>query len=143
MTQFVLSHNPQISTQVLQILDASELASGLAEQGLKGFTVQALQHPHWKVRVDSDLAPEELANVVLQAWRNYRQSGGLQSDFTIIALGGRKDGATTPNSLLKTGAWGVDVVETDRPSEFLGSINWDGLKSGRPADAILEIYNKP
>ena len=90
-----------------------------------------------------DLAPEELANVVLEAWRNYRQSGGLQSDFTIIALGGRKDGATTPNSLLKTGAWGVDVVETDRPSEFLGSINWDGLKSGRPADAILEIYNKP
>ena len=140
MTQFVLSHNPQISTQVLPILDASELASGLAEQGLKVFTVQALQHPHWKVRVDSDLAPEELANVVLQAWRNYRQSGGLRSDFTIIALGGRKDGATTPNSLLKTGAWGVDVVETADKSAFLKAINWEMLKASRDSNNVFEVY---
>ena len=143
MTQFVLSHNPQISTQVLPILDASELASGLAEQGFKGFTVQALQHPHWKVRVDSDLDPESLAQTLLQAWRRFRESNGVQTDFTILALGGRKDGVATSNSLLQTGSWGVDVVETDRPSEFLGSINWEGLKSGRPADAIFEIHDAP
>ena len=80
---------------------------------------------------------------LLQAWRRFRESNGVQTDFTILALGGRKDGVAMSNSLLLTGSWGVDVVETDRPSEFLGSINWEGLKSGRPADAIFEIHDAP
>ena len=110
---------------------------------MQGVNVSALQHPHWKVRVDSDLDPESLAQTLLQAWRRFRESNGVQTDFTILALGGRKDGVATSNSLLQTGSWGVDVVETDRPSEFLGSINWEGLKSGRPADAIFEIHDAP
>ena len=143
MTQFVLSHNPQVASQSLPVMSASELANGLSDQGMQGVNVSALQHPHWKVRVDSDLDPESLAQTLLQAWRRFRESNGVQTDFTILALGGRKDGVAMSNSLLQTGSWGVDVVETDRPSEFLGSINWEGLKSGRPADAIFEIYNAP
>ena len=140
MTQFVLSHNPQVASQSLPVMSASELANGLSDQGMN---VSALQHPHWKVRVDSDLDPESLAQTLLRAWRRFRESNGVQTDFTILALGGRKDGVAMSNSLLQTGSWGVDVVETDRPSEFLGSINWEGLKSGRPADAIFEIHDAP
>ena len=143
MTQFVLSHNPQVASQSLPVMSASELANGLSDQGMQGVNVSALQHPHWKVRVDSDLDPESLAQTLLQAWRRFRESNGVQTDFTILALGGRKDGVATSNSLLQTGSWGVDVVETDRPSEFLGSINWEGLKTGRPADAIFEIHDAP
>ena len=124
-------------------MSASELANGLSNQGMQGVNVSALQHPHWKVLIDSDLDPESLAQTLLQAWRRFRESNGVQTDFTILALGGRKDGVAMSNSLLQTGSWGVDVVETDRPSEFLGSINWEGLKSGRPADAIFEIHDAP
>ena len=143
MTQFVLSHNPQVASRSLPVMSASELANGLSDQGMQGVNVSALQHPHWKVRVDSDLDPESLAQTLLQAWRRFRESNGVQTDFTILALGGRKDGVAMSNSLLQTGSWGVDVVETDRPSEFLGNINWEGLKSGRPADAIFEIHDAP
>jgi hypothetical protein len=143
MTQFVLSHNPQVSSQSLLVLQATELAGGLSEQAMQGVSIDVLQHPHWKVRVTSDVSPEELAQTVLKAWRRFRIRQGGPTDFTILALGGRKDGLATPNSLLQVGSWGVDVVETDQPSEFLANINWEGLKSGRPADAILEIYNFP
>ena len=143
MTQFVLSHNPQVTSQSLPVLSTTELAAGLSEQQMQDVNLDVLQHPHWKVKVTSDLPPEELAQRVLQAWREFRIRQGISSDFTIVALGGRKDGSAVPNSLLQVGAWGVDVVETEQPSEFLASINWEGLKSGRPADAILEIYNLP
>ena len=86
---------------------------------------------------------DELAAAILQAWRHFREASGIKTNFIILALGGRKDGAANPNSLLQPGAWGVDVVETEDSAEFLKAVNWNNLKEGRPLDAVFEIYNHP
>ena len=93
--------------------------------------------------ITSSHSPQELAEELVEAWIQLRVELGHQANHVVLALGGRKDSDAAPGSPLQKGFWGVDVVETDQPSEFLASINWEGLKSGRPADAILEIYNFP
>ncbi|MBL1211424.1 DUF2656 family protein, partial [Geminocystis sp. GBBB08] len=39
------------------------------------------------------------------------------------------------------GDWGVDVVETLSPEEFLKSINWDSLISGRASEEIFKVLS--
>ena len=140
LTTFVLSHNPQVYSQSLPSLSATDLADGLAAQTTQDIQASGLEHPHWKVKVESSLPPNDLAQEILQSWRRLRTSSGIKTDFTILALGGRKDGVATPNSLLQPGAWGVDIVETHDTAEFLKSINWSNLKAGRPDDALLRIF---
>ena len=56
-----------------------------------------------------------------------------------MALGGRKDTDGAPGSPLEKGFWGVDVVESRSPDEFLQAINWPALKQARPEDAVFEV----
>jgi hypothetical protein len=98
----------------------------------------ALNHPHWMLKVESELDVNNMAEALLNTWRLVRLKLGHTFNHTAIALGGRKDDNANPSSPLQIGSWGVDLVETIDSDAFLRSINWDALKSGRPVDAVFE-----
>ena len=80
-----------------------------------------------------------MAHELVRTWKGFRRSAGHASGHNCLALGGRKDTLGSAGSPLQEGAWGVDVVECAEPDQFLLSINWEGLKGGRPSDAIFEV----
>jgi hypothetical protein len=137
MQFFVLSHNLQIHSESVPSFTSEELAEGLSLHS-EHIKANALKHPHWMVLVESDLSVQELAVEVVNSWKKYRNALGHSMNHSLIALGGRKDSATTSSSPLQEGYWGVDVVECSDPDVFLESINWDALKSARPEDSVFE-----
>ena len=102
---------------------------------------EALSHPHWLVRIESELAVDEMAQELVKAWKQYRLIQKHDVNHNWLALGGRKDTTGSPGSPLIQGSWGVDVVECSNPDAFLDSINWNALKAGRPSDAVFEVKN--
>ena len=141
MTVFVVSHNLQITSDQVPSLSAEKLAEALKSQSNAFDAAEALNHPHWLIRLESSLSPEDMAKELVQAWKKYRITASHGSEHHWLALGGRKDSPGSSGSPLQEGSWGVDVVECTDPEQFLIGINWEGLKSGRPSDAIFEIKN--
>lgn len=139
MTVFVVSHNLQLNSPLTPDLSANELAKGLMHNSSKFYCSDALDHPHWLIKLESDLSVEDMANELVRAWKAFRISEGHSVSHSYLALGGRKDSTALPGAPLQMGSWGVDFVECADPDEFLSSINWDALKSSRPADGIFEI----
>ena len=139
MTVFIVSHNLQITSDSVPAISAQALADGLKEQSNAIDHAEALNHPHWLIRLESSLSPEKMAEELVQAWKKYRIFSSHGSEHHWLALGGRKDTPGSPSSPLQKGFWGVDVVECADPEQFLLSINWEALKSGRPSDAVFEI----
>lgn len=91
------------------------------------------------MKLESNLPVNDMANELVRAWKAFRISEGHSVSHSCLALGGRKDSNALPGAPLQMGNWGVDFVECADPDEFLSSINWDALKSSRPADGIFEI----
>ena len=143
MTCFVLSHNPQIFSETMTTLSAVDISGGLSRHSSGSFSVTALSHPHWVVKVESLAGVDNLAKEILQSWRNFRHELGDTNNYIILALGGRKDTVASLESPLKQGFWGVDVIETGDPQSFLSSINWSTLKKTRSTDSIFEAFNYP
>ena len=142
MTVFVLSHNLQLSSSEVPAIGASELADGLLKASDHIQSSEALNHPHWLVKVDSNLSAQEFAQELIQAWEKYRKACGHSMTHSLLALGGRKDSeAASPAAPLQQGSWGVDVVECSDPDAFMQAINWDALKAGRPQDGVFEVRN--
>lgn len=139
MTRFLLSHNLQISHELLPILNSSQIASALASTLPNGTNVIPVDHPHWLIQVDSGLDPIALAELILSSWRCMRSTCPEPSEYQLLALGGRKDCLASAGALLQEGDWGVDLVETAQTEAFMASINWTALKSGRPQDSVFEI----
>ena len=139
MTVFVLSHNLQLSSSEVPAIGASELADGLLKASDHIQSSEALNHPHWLVKVDSNLSAQEFAQELIQAWEKYRKACGHSMTHSLLALGGRKDSDATPGSPLQKGFWGVDVVETIDQSAFLNAINWESLKGNRPVESVFEV----
>ena len=139
MTVFIVSHNLQVTSDSVPAISAQVLAEGLLNQSNAFNKAEALNHPHWLIRLESSLSPAEMAEELVQAWKKFRISSSHSSGHHWLALGGRKDSPGTSGSPLQEGSWGVDVVECPDPEQFLLGINWEGLKSGRPRDAIFEI----
>ena len=107
MTRFLLSHNLQVVSENLKGLNSADLAAGLVAHLPTDVHVQALSHPHWLVQVEADLLPIDLANAVLQAWRQLRCSAGAADDACqLLALGGRKDDQAASGALLQRSDWG-------------------------------------
>ncbi|MCP4973159.1 MAG: DUF2656 domain-containing protein [Prochlorococcus sp.] len=142
MTTFVVSNNLQVSSPDVPALSPENIAEGLRKHCPSLTAVDALNHPHWMVSLDSSASSEDLANELVKAWRNIRQELGHALDHSVMALGGRKDEVGSPDSPLQKGSWGVDVVETVDPSGFLTSINWSDLKAKRPADGVFEVVDQ-
>lgn len=141
MTIFVLSHNLQVQSALVPSISAADLAEGLLSSSSSFSKAEALSHPHWLVRIESDLAAHEMAQELVKAWKQYRLIKKHNVDHHWLALGGRKDTSGSPGSPLTLGSWGVDVVECGNPDAFLESINWNALKVGRPSDAVFEVTN--
>ena len=141
VTVFVLSHNLQVQDSQVPPMDATMLANGLKQHCTSVQLAEPLEHPHWMVRLESDLDPEALAAQLTAGWHKMRQMSGHGSHHVVMALGGRKDSTASPGAPLRQGAWGVDVVETADPTTFLTSINWDGLVAGRPADGVFKVLH--
>ena len=139
MTVFVVSHNLQITSDQVPALSAQALVEALKSQSNAFVNAEALNHPHWLIRLESSLSPEDMAEELVQAWKKFRISSSHSTQHHWLALGGRKDSPGSPGSPLQEGSWGVDVVECADPQQFLIGINWEGLKGGRPSDAIFEI----
>ena len=143
MTCFVLSHNLQIQTDQVPPLVFQDLANALRQHCPSVNMAEALDHPHWKIRLESDAAPADFAAEMAAGWRAVRRSLGHDDSHAVLALGGRKDTKGNPGAPLQQGGWGVDVVETVDASAFLQAINWTGLTAGRPADGVFEVINSP
>ena len=140
MTCFVISHNLQVHAQAVPSLAPAVLAETLQASSQCIKTAEPLDHPHWLVRIDSELDAIALSVELPRAWRAMRRMLGHGADHELLALGGRKDNPGMPGSPLQEGYWGVDVVETYDGGAFLKTINWDGLKQGRPVDGVFEVW---
>jgi len=139
MTCFVLSHNLQVQKPDVPPFKAVDLAAGLKAHASEIVSAEPLDHHHWLIRIESDLAPADLAVDLIHAWRGFRRACGHTDEHQLLALGGRKDSPSSAGSPLTLGAWGVDVVETMDGPTFLRDIGWEGLKQGRPADAVFAM----
>ena len=128
MTTFVLSHNLQVQSKDVPAFQTQVLADGIVSNSSSIISAEVIEHPHWIIALTSNLPPNDMAVELVEAWKQLRSKLGQNVDHVILALGGRKDSPAAPGAPLQEGFWGVDVVETDRPSGFLGSINWEGLK---------------
>ena len=140
MTTFILSHNLQVQSEGVPAFTNQELAEGLKSCSSSISSSEAINHPHWIIKITSSLSHSELAVELVKAWKAYRTKLGHQIDHTILALGGKKDTDAMPNAPLQKDFWGVDVVETADKSAFLKAINWEMLKASRDSNSIFEVH---
>lgn len=142
--RMLLSHNFTLTAGDVHPLSREEFAEVFS----KGLTAQVgiecvlIDNPHWVVDVSyetSRYVPAEVGQLCADALAKYRQEHKTEGIY-VLALGGKK---TTPATgappSLQTGEWGVDVVETATPREFLEEINWEQLAGAKPADDVFQI----
>ncbi len=142
--RMLLSHNFALTEGEVHPLNREEFADvftkGLADKS--AVSCNPIESPHWVVEVHyqtSELTPEAVGQLCAETLGAYRKAH-RKSNFCVMALGGEK---TTPPTgeppSLQTGEWGVDVVETAAPEEFLEEINWDKLAGAKPAEKIFRV----
>ncbi|MEO0768670.1 MAG: DUF2656 domain-containing protein [Cyanobacteria bacterium J06649_4] len=146
--RMLLSHNFTLPEAEVHPLNREEFAEvfikGLSDAA--GIDCALIDNPHWVVAVTYDAdkySPTQVGEQCAQTLASYRKAHSPekgQKTFTVMALGGVKNTpATSPSPSLQTGEWGVDVVETVDPQEFLDEINWDKLAGAKPAEEIFRI----
>lgn len=141
MTTFVISHNLQVNSSMVPMFNTPQLADELKNNSNLIVSSEVIEHPHWILSVSSNEAPQILAEELVRVWLMLRKKLGHDSDHKVLALGGRKDSKAMAGAPLQEGFWGVDVVETMDKDSFLQAINWEALKSGRPSDAVFEVFS--
>jgi hypothetical protein len=137
----LLSHNFNISPDVVPALSRTEFTTIFAENLGDQIQCQLLDNPHWIVEVlfPIDLfSPQQVGELCAQALASQRQPAG---NLDILILGGLKTTPPTSDSpaALQPGNWGVDVVETSSSEEFLRSIDWDKMIADKPAENIFRV----
>ena len=88
VTCFVLSHNLQIQNDQVPPLAFPDLADALRKHCPSVSTAEALEHPHWKILLESDAAPAVFAAELAAGWRAVRRSLGHSDSHAVLALGG-------------------------------------------------------
>ncbi len=140
----LLSHNFALLEGEVHPLNREEFAEVFTEglDSTAGINCALIDNPHWIVEVSYDTeeyTPTEVGQQCINTLATYRKAHS-KKDFTIMALGGVKNTpATSPAPSLQTGEWGVDVVETRDPDDFLEEINWHKLSAAKPAEDIFKI----
>ena len=87
------------------------MADGLLKASDHIQSSEALSHPHWLVKIESNLSAQELAQELIQAWGKYRKTCGNSMTHALLALGGRKDSeAASPSAPLQEGCWWSNAV---------------------------------
>ena len=148
MGRMLLSHNFDLRQGELPALMREDFAQVFIDglEGKQDIQCRYIQNPHWVVEIlfptDKYEAREigQLCGEILTSKRRGQQPDSQLTTDTLI-LGGKKTTPTTSTSptSLKTGEWGVDVVETAQVESFLTSINWDSLSADKPSDGIFKI----
>jgi hypothetical protein len=140
--RMLLSHNFQVSPEVLPVLSRAEFAAIFAAGLGKPLQCQLIDNPHWIIEILFPLAtfaPQQVGELCGRVLAAQRQPSHGKSD--ILVLGGLKTTPPTSDSplALQPGNWGVDVVETISGEEFLRSINWETMIADKPTNAIFRV----
>ena len=142
----LLSHNFDLRHSELPALTREDFAQVFIDglEGQEGVKCCYIENPHWVVEIifpTDKFEPKEIGQICgeILTGKRKQQSSKLTTDTLI--LGGRKTTPATSMSptSLRTGEWGVDVVETLQADAFLASINWDSLSADKPSDGIFKL----
>lgn len=142
----LLSHNCDLPEGQVSALSRGDFANIFIE-GLKDcadIQCSQIENPHWIVEVIfANQSPTEAAQRCAQSLAAYRLADANRqvNSYTVMLLGGVKTtpaAGTSPTSL-QPGEWGVDVVETISPEEFLAGLNWDGVTASKPSEQIFKV----
>jgi len=142
----LLSHNFDLRHSELPALKREDFAQVFADglEGKEGVKCSYIENPHWVVEI---LFPADkyeakgIGQMCGEILTSKRQQQSSESTTDTLILGGKKTTPATSMSptSLKTGEWGVDVVETLQADAFLASINWDNLSADKPSDGIFKL----
>lgn len=149
--RMLLSHNFDVSNEAVPKLSREEFVSTFVD-GLKSYpeiTCSGINNPHWMVEVLFDpnqRSPHDVGELCAEALGKKRQNqkNTHSVSLSILALGGLKTTPplnTSPTSL-KTGEWGVDVVETASVENFLQEIDWEVKTASKPTEEIFKVELK-
>ncbi|MEA5466436.1 DUF2656 family protein [Leptothoe sp. PORK10 BA2] len=150
MTRMLLSHNCTLPPGQVSALSRDDFAHVFIA-GLKPHTdiqCSLIENPHWVVEVLFDgekKSPTSVAELVAQSLAAQRLAEPEKQidSHTVMLLGGMKTtpvSGTSPTSL-QTGEWGVDVVETISPEQFLAGLNWDTVIADKPPEQIFKVLH--
>ena len=147
-TRMLLSHNCTLPSGQVSELSRDEFANVFIE-GLKPYSdiqCSLIENPHWIVEILFDgqqKSPTEIAKLCAKSLCDQRSA---ETDreihrYTIMLLGGIK---TTPAlgsspTSLHPGEWGVDVVETGSPEQFLAGLNWESVTASKSPEQIFKV----
>lgn len=144
----LLSHNCTLPEGQVSTLSRNDFANIFIE-GLKnhtGIQCNLIENPHWMVEILFDAqqnSPTDVAKLCAQSLGNRRlaEPDKQLDSYTIMLLGGIK---TTPamgqsTTSLQPGEWGVDVVETTSPKQFLAGLNWETVTASKPPEQIFNV----
>ncbi|MEO0869576.1 MAG: DUF2656 family protein [Cyanobacteria bacterium J06642_11] len=149
-TRMLLSHNCTLPAGDVANLSREDFANvfitGLQDHA--DIQCSLIENPHWVVEVLFDGAqksPTDVANLCAQSLGAQRTAEPDKkiASHSVMLLGGLK---TTPvkgssPTSLKPGEWGVDVVETTAPDQFLAGLNWDTVTASKPPEEIFKVLH--
>ena len=146
--RMLLSHNFNLRNNELPALVREDFALVFIDglQGKDNIKCSYIQNPHWVVEIlypTEEFEPKEIGQMcgeILTSKRKSQQPDSKLLTDTLI-LGGRKTSPVTSMSptSLKSGEWGVDVVETAQAEVFLQDIAWEKMTADKPSDGIFKI----
>ncbi len=149
-TRMLLSHNCTLPEGQVAPLSRDDFANIFIE-GLKSHAdiqCSLIENPHWMVEVLFDgeqKSPTEVATLCAQSLGAQRlaEPDKVIASHTVMLLGGLKTSpamGASPTSL-QPGQWGVDVVETVSPDQFLAGLNWDTVTASKPPEQIFKVLH--
>ena len=146
--RMLLSHNFQISENILPELNRSEFAKVFID-GLSRYPqlkCRELNHDHWMVEIlfeNQVFSPLQVGKKCAQALKEKRknQKNNQNLNVDLLILGGLKTTPPLSNSpdALQRGEWGVDVVETHVAQPFLSVIQWEQKTAGKTNENIFKV----
>lgn len=146
--RMLLSHNFDLRNNELPTLVREDFAQvfvdGLQEK--ENIKCSYIENPHWVVEIlypTAEFEPKQIGQMcgeILTSKRKSQQPDSKLPTDTLI-LGGRKTSPATSMSptSLRSGEWGVDVVETAQAEDFLLNIAWEKMIADKPSDGIFKI----
>lgn len=148
MARMLLSHDFNLFQAELPELEREQFAQVFSEGLLTqaGLSANLISNPHWIVEIiydETKISASEVGQLccdTLVRKRQEQKSPGAKIP-AILLLGGKKTtpGISNSPTSLKTGEWGVDVVETANAADFLASIRWREMTANKPQENIFQI----
>ena len=148
ITRMLLSHNCTLPEEHVSSLSRQDFANVFIE-GLNTYTdiqCSLIDNPHWMVEIlfnTQQTPPTDVATLCAQSLGAQRLAEPARqvNRYTIMLLGGIKTTPAMGNSptSLKPGEWGVDVVETISPEQFLAGLNWETVTASKPPEQIFKV----